>query len=266
MFRRSFAIAASAVVVFGVLGTATAAHAVAAPAAAPALAAAAPAHPCPSYPPGMCKFTVSPSSGVGHANVTVTVENYTPACAVKILFDGVQISTAGTSATGSRAKVVTIPTGAAPGNHTIRAVDCSGFSQTRIFFVNTPRFTFKPNHGTAGSNVTLYGTALQANCKITWAFDGVTQPTSAMTGPAGNFSKVFQIPATATPGKHTIRITDTCSNKKYGATNNYKVEGAITAALTTPIAESSMGGAGTALIIGGVASLLIGRRRRLARQ
>ncbi|SMH71442.1 PQQ-dependent sugar dehydrogenase [Candidatus Nitrosotalea okcheonensis] len=98
------------------------------------------------------------------------------------------------------------------GTHTISAHDASANTASQSVTVS-PRVYIFPTTGRAGSSVLIpasQGNGFAANSTITIKFDGTTIiPSASITSDAtGSFGGNFTIPSGATPGSHTIMISD----------------------------------------------------------
>jgi hypothetical protein len=157
-------------------------------------------------------LNLNPSSGPVNTPVTVSGSNFPTSTTLVFKLDATTLTpTSGDTSTttaGSFSSVLTIPTSATIGAHTIY-VTCGAVSMDATFTVTTltATITLSATSGTAGSSITVSGVNFLASTALVLRFDAeVLTPTSGSTstGADGTFSSVVTIPSSATIGAHTI--------------------------------------------------------------
>jgi hypothetical protein len=158
---------------------------------------------------------LSPASGLAGTDVTVSGVNF-PLDTLAFKFDNTTVArksgSTAASASGVFSTVITIPSGAAVGAHTI-TVTAGTTSLTATFTVNPPPAVLdalSPASGRAGSDVTISGTDFPASTTLVIRFDSTTvTPKSGDTATQsdGSFNTVITVPSSATLAAHTITVT-----------------------------------------------------------
>jgi hypothetical protein len=156
-------------------------------------------------------ITLSATSGTAGSSITVSGVNFTPSTALTIRFDAqVLTPTSGsteTSGTGTFSSVITIPSSASTGAHTIMAA--AGASTDSETYTVTGGgiipLTITPNNGPVGQSVTISGSGFTAGDILTVTWDGAVTTTTSTALTGGAFAIVYTIPA-AIHGPHTIGV------------------------------------------------------------
>jgi len=158
-------------------------------------------------------LTVTPSTGTPHSTVTINGAGF-PAKAktIKVSFDGndTKLSILA-SALGSFTVEFTIPDTMA-GNHQFMAYDENlSFGDITTSLQVGPTISLQPEQPEIGAEVTLTGYGFAAKSPVAIKYDDVVVSNSPTTSDAGNFTKKFTIPETATDN-HVITATDRAGN------------------------------------------------------
>jgi hypothetical protein len=169
---------------------------------------------------------LSPTSGLAGINVTVNGTNFPASTALVFKFDTATLTPTGSTQTdgsGSFTSIITVPSGATAGSHTI-TVTAGSSNATAAFTVTGTTTTTPPppsattaisinqSGNTIGSLIGIGGTGFKHNSKVTVKYDD-NEVATGNTDTNGFFVVTFQVP----PGKHgdhTITASDgTNSNK-----------------------------------------------------
>ncbi|GEM_PF-6348206 len=162
--------------------------------------------------------TNSDSTGPG-GSLTVTGNNFYPGeeITLELYSDPVAIGQTNADSAGSFSIVVTIPTDATPGSHSIVANGSSGDSANTAIVVTGTNDPVAPNSGTTdpvvttssspgpGGSLTVTGNNFRAGEEITvelYSDPVAVGQTNADS--TGSFSIVVTIPTDVTPGSHSI--------------------------------------------------------------
>ncbi len=172
-----------------------------------------------SSPPAILTpvITISPTSGPMGTLVTVSGSGFADSSAVTIKYDGTQVTTTTTTASGAIPSGVTfvVPASAA-GIHTVQATDASSNTASTTFTVTAPAITISPTSSPAGTQVTVSGSGFAPSSTVTITYDGSTVTTSPITVTTTASGAIpsgvtFVVPASAA-GIHTVQATDASSN------------------------------------------------------
>ncbi len=195
-------------------------------------------------------ITLSPSSGDKNTSIVVQGSGFAISAGtltkVIIKWDNVDIAGSPFGAiagsNGTFQVTITVPPQATPGVHTITtAVENPNLPQgtpvtaSAQFTLIGPSITVTPNSGIGGTSVVVKGGGFSANTDIPqkvvirWDSDTspmVTSPSEVLIATDGTFSATISVPASASPGRHTI----TASISTTGATGVYDIS--VTAIFT----------------------------------
>ncbi|MDD5339136.1 MAG: hypothetical protein PHG35_07000 [Dehalococcoidales bacterium] len=158
-------------------------------------------------------IVLSPTSGTAGASVTINGTAFPVSSVLTFRFDSTTITpTSGnttTSGTGTFASVITIPTSATTGNHTITALAGTA-TATATYGVTGGgiiALTINPTSGAVGIQVTISGSGFTANQAFTVTWDDVATTSTGTVDTSGVVALTYTIPA-AIHGIHTIGVTD----------------------------------------------------------
>ena len=182
-------------------------------------------------------ITLSPSTGVPGAMVTISGHNFTPNQYVDIYYylnaDRIWVVDVMTASDGDFEVSFVVPE-SCNGSHEIFAEDEYGIDAYADFTVETG-LIIDPEEGPVGSTVTVEGRGFACNEDVDVMYDDI-QVAAAKTDDEGSFSVSFAAPESQR-GEHQVTATDAAENK---ATAIFKIiEGCFiaTAAYGTPMAE-----------------------------
>jgi hypothetical protein len=173
---------------------------------------------------------LQPVSGVPGAFVAISGTNFPASAAIVFKFDTTTLTPTGSSQTGSNggfASIITIPSSAAAGAHTI-TVTVGTTERTATFTVTGTTASanlspLSPAFGPVGTQVTVSGTNFPAG-NIAITFDGAPLTLSGNTQTSGgSFTSIITIPQ-STATSHTITVTAGSST----ATATFTVTGTAT--------------------------------------
>ncbi|WP_146252030.1 choice-of-anchor G family protein [Xylanimonas oleitrophica] len=195
--------------------------------------------------------TVDPSTVVAGGTVDVTGEGFTPDGDVVVQLTDAAGQPVGEPVTttadagGTISTSVTVPAGAAPGEHTVVATDTSGASAEAALTVTVPALTLDPGTVPAGGTTTAEGTGFTPGESVTVQLtdpegNPVGEPVTAIAGPDGSFTADVPVPADAAPGDHTVIATDNT-----GATSEAPLQITAAPSLVVDPAQVPAGGATT---------------------
>lgn len=156
--------------------------------------------------------TMTPDEGPAGSTITASGCGWLAGEQVSITWvtTGASLGTDYTDSDGCFARIVTIPSGAGDGDHTVSAAgDTSGASAQTTFTVMDPELAFFPDHGRRADEVTSYGCAWTGNSQITvkWS-DGTALGTTNLRSD-GCFDLDVTIPNSASIGMHTVTAEGT---------------------------------------------------------
>jgi hypothetical protein len=177
---------------------------------------------------------LQPSTGPPGTLVAVSGSNFPPSTAIILKFDTATLTPTGSTSTGtggSFASIITIPSTATVGAHTI-SVTVGVISRNTTFTVTgtSPTInTITPTSGPPNTTVSISGSHFAASTTLTFQFDTATlTPTgSTSTDSSGNFTSSITVPSSASVGTHTITVTA-------GSTTDTATFTVTEAATTTP--------------------------------
>jgi hypothetical protein len=155
---------------------------------------------------------LSPSSGPGGTQVTVTGSNYPASAAIAITFGGSGVTTSPATITTTSAGAFTaafnVTSSTTSGAKTVTAATTSGPAATAsaTFTVSTPSITLSPTSGHAGSTVTVTGSNYPVSSRIQITFNATNVATATATS-TGSFSTTFTVPSSAGAGRATVNAT-----------------------------------------------------------
>lgn len=162
-------------------------------------------------------ITLNPATGTAGSSVTVSGINYPANTTLVISFDTTALTpTSGstsTSSTGTFSSVITIPSSASNGEHTITAI-AGTRTDSDTFTVTGPSIiplTITPNNGPVGTSVSVSGGGFIPNHAFTVTWDGAATTTTGTVTSTGLFIVDYIIPA-AMHGAHTIGVTDSTNS------------------------------------------------------
>ena len=168
------------------------------------------------------KITIDPTSGPSGTTVTVTGRGFAASSTITITYDGETVTTDPATVTTNTAGYFTaefdVPAGEA-GTYVVQASDASTNAATANFEATTSatisQTTSETAPGNVGMSLTITGVGFtpESTVTVTYATDPVTLAT-APTGPTGNFSVTFTIPASA-GGEHTITVSDGTISREF---------------------------------------------------
>lgn len=192
-------------------------------------------------------ISLSPTSGPGGTQVTITGTGFVPDSSVIITFEGLlgTITTVTANSNGGFSTTITVPLLSLPGPHTIAANSAS--KTFTVTSSTTPIIILDPTSGTAGSSVTVAGINFDPNSDVTIKFgtDGVTtNPSPLKTTSTGTFSGIFSVPISSSVGDNTVTATQG-SNL---ASRTFKVTASTVPVITL---NATSGPIGTAISITG---------------
>ncbi len=150
--------------------------------------------------------SITPTSGVGGTEITVTGVNFIAGAEVTISYDGVDITTATAGSDGTVSATFDAPAGAG-GVHNVTISD--GINDPDAEFTVTAEASINPVSGNVGSAITVSGNGFGASKPITITYDGsvVTPMATIVTLVDGSFSGSFIAPV-STGGSHVITVSD----------------------------------------------------------
>ncbi|MCX7912107.1 MAG: hypothetical protein N2506_04000 [Dehalococcoidales bacterium] len=164
---------------------------------------------------GSASISLSPSSGAAGSDVTINGTSFPASSSLTFKFDGSTVSrksgSSSTSSTGTFSSVITVPSTASAGSHTI-SVTAGSVTREATFTVTASAVLdpLSPSSGTAGTDVTVSGANFPASTALTFKFDTQTiTPKSGDTSTraSGTFLTTITIPQNATAGAHPIPVT-----------------------------------------------------------
>ncbi len=140
-------------------------------------------------------ITLNQTGGTVGTNVTITGEGFAANSAVSITWNGTQIATASTNATGHLNTTITVPS-TPSGDHLVAAEDATNKVATAIFYVE-PDITIDKYEGPAGTVVTAIGTGWAASANFSLHFSPSwlgPKVTNSTTDANGFFNVTFAVP------------------------------------------------------------------------
>jgi hypothetical protein len=156
---------------------------------------------------------LSPTSGTAGASVTVTGTGFQASMPIVIKFDAATVTiTSGDSATGATGafiSVITIPSTATAGAHTISATAGTA-TATQVFNVTGAgalSLNLNPTSGPVGQSVIVTGSGFVAGHTVSVVWNGVTTNTTSIVLDGGLINLNFIIPPTI-HGAHTLSVVD----------------------------------------------------------
>jgi hypothetical protein len=164
--------------------------------------------------------TVTPSTGP--TGITTTIAGrIAPNTAYELRFNGAQITTGTSSATGSYSYGYTIPGVLSPAGYLVEIVWETTNTRSTTFTVTTaPTISLSASSGVAGTIVTVSGSGFSGSANITLYFGSTIVNSTTMNaafGPTtivGAFSALKFVVPTITPGVYAVKVVD-----QYGATS-----------------------------------------------
>ncbi len=185
--------------------------------------------------------TPSPSSGPPGTAVTIIGSNFPASTALTFQFDTTAIvptsGDAATRSTGLFVSIITIPSSAAAGAHSITAT-AGGASASTTFTVTgvaTPTLdALSSTSGPPGTSIAISGTGFAASTALVFQFGTTTvTPTgNTQTDSNGSFSSIIVVPAGTAAGTYTITVTAGTTSDT--ATFTVTESGTTTPPTTTP--------------------------------
>ncbi|MBI4498910.1 MAG: IPT/TIG domain-containing protein, partial [Chloroflexi bacterium] len=180
-------------------------------------------------------IALTPSTGPAGSQVTVTGTNFSLVdTTATITFDGASVPTTPSTVAvtdGALSASFVVPTGAAPGNHTVCVTgNPAGDRSCALYTVVAGFITLSPPSGPPGATVTVSGgNFLPADTSATLTFDGVAIATtpSVITVSGGSFTASFRIPQGTTAGSHIVRVVGSPGDDAATALFNVTQEGAV---------------------------------------
>lgn len=156
------------------------------------------------------KLTVNPTATSVGATITASGTGFTAFSTITFTVDNVSSSTVATATNlGSFSNIqLTIPVVSA-GNHTLKAADNSGFSDTTTI-TTSQSFSINPTTGPADTVITLSGGGFTARKNIIITFNNApaaTTPPTVTSDDSGNFKSTIAAPKGAAK-TYTINVTD----------------------------------------------------------
>ncbi len=154
-------------------------------------------------------ITLSPTAGIPGSLVAVIGSGFGNNTLVSISVDQASVVNATASTSGTLSATITIPPTASDGDHIVTASDGVNMSYA-TFMVLLPVAIITPDSGIPGTTVTVSGSNFSPDRSINIKFDGFTISTIPPRLPSTDrmFVATFNIPSTATAGRHFISITD----------------------------------------------------------
>ncbi len=158
-------------------------------------------------------ITLSASSGTAGASITINGTGFPANMPLLLRFDSTAVTpTSGsttTGTTGTFSSVITIPTTAATGAHTITAIAGAGTDAETYNVTGGGSITMNitPNNGPVGTVINFYGTGLAPNHSFTVSWNGATTNVTGTTGTDGSYGGSFTVPPTA-HGVKVIAVND----------------------------------------------------------
>ncbi|MHB8104229.1 MAG: autotransporter outer membrane beta-barrel domain-containing protein [Dehalococcoidales bacterium] len=161
-------------------------------------------------------IALSPVTGAAGTSVTISGTNFAASTALVFTFDTTPLTpTSGSTQTGTTgifASIITIPSTATAGAHTITATaGTSADSDTfTVTGTSTTPLTLDHTSGAIGTTITIAGSGFTASHAFTVSYnnnDGTSSNTTGTTQSNGFFFASFQVPSSA-HGVHTITATD----------------------------------------------------------
>ncbi|MFQ5970380.1 MAG: IPT/TIG domain-containing protein [Nitrososphaerales archaeon] len=157
-------------------------------------------------------ITISPTTVVYGAEITITGSNFSPNTQVEIKFDNISVRTFPSnvvvSTTGTFVATFDVPAGMDAGAHTVSARDDTGREGLATYTITGSReISLSPASGRIGTIITVSGSGFSANKSVTIKFDDspvTTNPSTVTTTSTGTFSTTLVVPSTAITGSHTI--------------------------------------------------------------
>jgi hypothetical protein len=147
--------------------------------------------------------TVSPSTGIAGATVSVKGINFTVGNTVIVRYEAIQVGSAKADTSGSFSLSFKVPESSG-GSHNIVCTD--GIDTVSATFVMAASADLSASTGTINSQVSITGQGFAASSKVTISYDSKMIGTGN-TGPSGTFTANVTIPASAA-GNHTITASD----------------------------------------------------------
>lgn len=165
---------------------------------------------------------LSVSSGPVGESVKVTGQGYAPNQTVNILWNyagpntGTNVGSVKAGLSGTVAASFNVPV-ASTGSYTVAVVGTSEVTQNSFTVSNG--LAASPSSSAPGTGVTAAGTGFQANevVNLYWDSTSGTLLTTATATAAGNVSKGLTLPASATPGSHSIIAVGQTSHQSFTA-------------------------------------------------
>lgn len=163
------------------------------------------------------RIAVSPSTGIGGTNVTVTGAGFGNAETVRITLNGAQLTAANTNAQGQFAVSVPLPQTLGAGAISLVATgDTSHTTASVAFNAVQAGLSISPTSGVAGSRIAIAGRGFSGNERVAISVNG-TLISALAADTAGNFTAALTLPATVGTGTLTITATGESSHKVAGA-------------------------------------------------
>jgi hypothetical protein len=157
--------------------------------------------------------SITPVSGAGGTEITVTGANFVAGATVTIYYDGTSVKTTPAGSDGTVSVKFNAPVSAG-GTHTVMVSD--GANSTTAEFLITAEASMTPTSGNVGSSIAVSGNGFGASRPITITYDGsvVTPTIPIMTLTDGSFSGSFTAPV-STGGSHTVTVSDGTTTKTF---------------------------------------------------
>jgi hypothetical protein len=158
-------------------------------------------------------ISLSAASGLAGASVTVTGSNFPVNTALTLKFDTTVLTpTSGstaTGATGAFTSVITIPSAASTGVHTVTAIAGTGTASATFNVTGggTLPLAITPNNGPIGQSVSITGSGFTVGHTVTVVWNGVTTTTTSTVLEGGFINFTYIIPPTI-HGAHTLSVVD----------------------------------------------------------
>jgi len=154
---------------------------------------------------------LSPTSGRGGTDITVSGSNFAASTTLAFKFDTTAITPksgdTATRSSGIFSAIITVPSSATVGAHTI-TVTAGSDTATKTYTVTAPptSLSISSNGDTIGSLIGIGGAGFQQSAKVTVTYDG-EKVAGGNVDTAGFFVVTFQVPASI-HGNHIISATD----------------------------------------------------------
>jgi hypothetical protein len=158
-------------------------------------------------------ITIDSAIGRSGSQVKISGSGFRASSTMSFLFDGTNVTTALSNASGTFANVlVTVPS-ATIGQHIFSVKDINGSSNDISFTTIEPLLTLSPNSGHVGDSILVSGSGFKANTAVTILFDTSTAGTVTADG-NGSFTAIKVVVPGSQAGTHKLSGRDSLGSSR----------------------------------------------------